>query len=158
MKPTVIHERVELARKDTYEKTICRLPSGWAVMGDVQFLKGYSLLYPDPVVDHLNAFPSFDARNEFLRDMALLGEAVLEVTKAVRINYEMLGNVEPALHAHVFPRYADEPEELRTKPVWFYDWNAAPKFDPVAHRGLQTAIHDTLIQKYRELGIELPSR
>ncbi len=156
MKPTVIHERVELARKGTYDKVICRLPSGWAVMGDVQFLKGYSLLYPDPVVDHLNAFPSFAARNEFLRDMALLGEAVLEVTKAVRINYEMLGNIEPALHAHVFPRYNTEPEALRTKPVWFYDWDKAPKFDPHADRPLQTAIRDTLLEKYRALGIKLP--
>ena len=41
--------------------------------------------------------------------MARLGHAVLEVTGALRINYAMFGNVEPALHAHVFPRYATSP-------------------------------------------------
>jgi diadenosine tetraphosphate (Ap4A) HIT family hydrolase len=54
---------------------------------------------------------------------------VLEATWADRINYEILGNSEPALHAHLFPRYADEPEDKRRMPAWFYDWEAAPEFD-----------------------------
>ena len=49
---------------------------------------------------------------------------------AVRINHEILGNLEPALHVHVFPRFETEPETLRTRPVWFYDWDNAPAFDP----------------------------
>ena len=40
--------------------------------------------------------------------MAGLGDAVLLVTGAERINYEILGNVEPALHAHVIPRHTNE--------------------------------------------------
>ena len=47
----------------------------------------------------------------------------------MRINYEILGNLEPALHAHLFPRYASEPDGLRQGPIWHYDWNAAPPFD-----------------------------
>ena len=125
---TIIHQRVELARKGEYEKTICRLTSGWAVLGDVQFLRGYSLLLPDPVVPHLNALSPI-ARSQFLSDMALLGQAVLNVTGALRINYEILGNQDPALHAHVFPRFDNEPAELKTRPVWFYDWKAGPGFD-----------------------------
>lgn len=125
---TLIHQRVALAREGRYEKTICRLTSGWAVLGDVQFLRGYSLLLPDPVVPHLNALTPA-ARTQFLSDMALLGQAVLNITKAVRINYEILGNQDPALHAHVFPRYDTEPPELKTRPVWFYDWKAGPGFD-----------------------------
>jgi hypothetical protein len=61
--------------------------------------------------------------------MVVIGDALLEVTGAIRINYEILGNLEPALHAHIVPRYADEPEHLRTKPIWLYDWKAAPPFD-----------------------------
>jgi diadenosine tetraphosphate (Ap4A) HIT family hydrolase len=34
--------------------------------------------------------------------------------RALRINYAIFGNLEPALHAHVHPRYADEPEAMRT--------------------------------------------
>jgi diadenosine tetraphosphate (Ap4A) HIT family hydrolase len=111
------------------------MPSGWAVLGEWQELEGYCLLYPDPVVPHLNAMTG-KAREQFLHDMARLGDAVLKVTGALRINYEMLGNLEPALHAHVLPRYANEREELRTKPVWFYDWSAGPQFDPARHRPL----------------------
>ena len=140
---TVIHKRVDEARRNENPKVIARMASGWAVLGDVQFLRGYSLLLPDPVVPHLNALQGA-ARAQFLADMAALGDAVLRVTGAVRVNYEMLGNLEPALHAHVFPRFADEAPELRTRPVWFYDWDSAPKFDATAHRELMEAIRAEL--------------
>ncbi len=125
---TLIHQRVAACRNGHYPKAICRTRSGWAVLGDVQFLRGYCLLLPDPVVPHLNALDN-KTRKTFLHEMSVLGDAVLHLTGALRINYEILGNVEPALHAHVFPRYADEPEDLRLKPVWFYDWEGAPAFD-----------------------------
>ena len=126
--PTLIHERVRLCQAGDYPKAICRLSSGWVVLGDVQFLRGYSLLLPDPVVPHLNAMEP-EARKTFLFEMSVVGEVILEITGALRINYEMLGNIEPALHAHIFPRFEDEPADFRTKPVWLYDWDNAPVFD-----------------------------
>ncbi|MBD2059941.1 hypothetical protein H6F88_28790 [Oculatella sp. FACHB-28] len=125
---TLIHRRVEEARQGVNPTVICRVPSGWVVLGDIQFLRGYSLLLPDPVVPDLNALP-MEQRISFLQDMTILGDALLEVTGAIRINYEILGNSEAALHAHVFPRYVTEPEEKRRKPVWFYDWQSAPLLD-----------------------------
>ncbi len=68
----------------------------------------------------------------------------MEVTGATRINYEILGNSEAALHAHVFPRYATEPEELRRKPAWFYDWDMAPRFDWERDRPLMNAITEAI--------------
>ena len=109
--PTLIHRRVEAARCGKHPSLVARLPSGWAVLGDKQVLKGYCLLLPDPVVPHLNALTGAD-RLQFLGDMAKLGDAILHVTGAVRINYEMLGNLEPALHAHVVPRHFNEPVTL----------------------------------------------
>ena len=50
--------------------------------------------------------------------MVLIGDALLEATDAFRINYEILGNEEPALHAHIIPRYMNEPEKSRRYPVW----------------------------------------
>ena len=91
------------------------------MLGDVQFLRGYSLLLPDPVVVSLNDLTR-EGREQFLYEMSVLGDALLAVTDAYRINYEILGNSEPALHAHVFPRYQSEPEEKRRMPAWFYDW------------------------------------
>jgi hypothetical protein len=51
---TLIHERVDEARRGLSVQVICRLSSGWAVLGDSQFIPGYSLLLPDPVVPSLN--------------------------------------------------------------------------------------------------------
>ena len=141
--PTLIHERVRQCQTGKYPKTICRLSSGWVVLGDVQFLHGYSLLLPDPVVPHLNAMIE-SARKMFLYEMSVVGDVILEVTKAVRINYEMLGNVEPALHAHIFPRFENEPEELRLKPVWLYDWENSPKFDASQDKEMMLAIAEGL--------------
>ena len=126
--PTAIHRQVEAARRGELERVVARMLSGWAVLGDPQITRGYCLLLPDPVVRDLNALTG-DERRQFLGDMAALGDAVLAVTGAERINYEILGNVEPALHAHVIPRHATEDPELRKKPVWLHDWTAAPPLD-----------------------------
>ena len=140
---TQIHQFVEEAKAQRLDRLIGRMDSGWAVLGPVQVVEGYCLLLPDPVVPHLNSLRG-DTREQFLTDMARLGDAVLAVTGAARINYEILGNLEPALHAHVFPRFSDEPEELRTKPIWFYDWESAPKFDPNLHAHLLKEIKQEL--------------
>lgn len=143
---TLIHERVIQCQSGTYPKAICRLSSGWVVLGDVQFLRGYSLLLPDPVVPHLNAMDA-ESRKNFLYEMSVVGDVILEVTGAARINYEMLGNVEPALHAHIFPRFEDEAENLRLKPVWFYDWDNAPAFDLIRDREIMDSIAQGLEQR-----------
>jgi diadenosine tetraphosphate (Ap4A) HIT family hydrolase len=142
---TAIHRRVAALRAGEDPTLIARLRSGWAVLGTQQFLRGYCLLLPDPVVPHLNAMDGAH-RAEFLADMARLGDAVLAVTGALRINYAIFGNVEPALHAHVIPRYRDEPEALRTAHPWAYDWNAAPAFDAAALALLREQIADALAQ------------
>ena len=97
------------------------------------------LFRSDPVVGHLNDLPE-PARCVFLRDMAALGDALLAVTGALRINYAMFGNLEPALHAHAFPRYADEPAATRTAQPWALDWSAAPPFSAREHDDLKMRI------------------
>ena len=117
--PTLIHRRVKAAREGKNPTVICKMPSGWAVLGDRQFIPGYALLLPDPVVGDLNELKGRE-RTQFLDDMALIGDALLELTDSYRINYEILGNHDPALHAHIFPRYISEPERSRQRPVWMY--------------------------------------
>ncbi|MEB2646133.1 HIT family protein [Pseudomonas canadensis] len=135
----LITERVAQARNSTNDKVICRMASGWAVMGDVQFLPGYCLLLPDPVVASLNDLDT-EARTAYLLDMARLGDAVLQATGALRMNYEILGNSEPELHCHLFPRYASEPDDKRTMPAWFYDWKNAQPYAEVDHGEMRKAI------------------
>jgi diadenosine tetraphosphate (Ap4A) HIT family hydrolase len=112
-------------------------------MGDPQVLPGYCLLLPDPVVPHLNALPAA-AQAAFLADMARLGDAVFARTGAVRINYALFGNVEPALHAHVFPRLANEPPGHREAHPWSYDWSRARPFDAALDGALQHALRADL--------------
>jgi diadenosine tetraphosphate (Ap4A) HIT family hydrolase len=137
--PTAIHRRVAALREGRDPTCVARLASGWAVLGDPQVLAGYCLLLPDPVVPTLNDLDGV-ARARFLGDMAVLGDAVQAATGALRINYAMFGNLEPALHAHVFPRYVDEPAGLGTAHPWAYDWAAAPAFDAAAHGTLRARI------------------
>lgn len=144
--PNAIDELVEACQSGQTPRLIARLKSGWAVMGEIQVMPGYCLLVPDPVVANLNVLQG-DLRTDFMRDMARLGDAVMAVTECVRINYEILGNLEPALHAHVIPRYSTEDEELRTQPIWLHDWDAAPRFDPEdeQHIGLRESIRQQLL-------------
>jgi diadenosine tetraphosphate (Ap4A) HIT family hydrolase len=143
---TIIHRRVDALRASQDPAVIARVRSGWAILASTQVLTGYSLLLPDPVVPHLNALQGA-ARTQFLADMSALGDALLEVTGAVRINYAIFGNLDPALHAHVFPRYADEPEAVRTQQPWAHDWESAPRFDAAVHAGLIERIRAALAQR-----------
>ena len=140
---TAIHRMVDACRAGANPAVLARLASGWAVLGDHQVLPGYCVLLADPPVAHLNELSEAD-RNQFLSDMGRLGAAVLQATGAVRINYAIFGNLEPALHAHVHPRYADEPAAQRVSNPWSYDWTAAPRFDPVTHAPLLAKIRQHL--------------
>jgi diadenosine tetraphosphate (Ap4A) HIT family hydrolase len=150
---TVIHEQVLAAREGREPRVITRLYSGWVLFGEQQFVRGYTLLLPDPVVPSINALGSKE-RTQFLTDMTKVGDALLKVCGALRINYAIFGNVEPALHAHVIPRYLDEPEEKRLAQPWAYDWNAAPRFD-------RQALHDlaeSLRHELNRMGVTKPMR
>ena len=137
--PTAIHTMVERCRAADYPSAVARLRSGWVVMGERQVLTGYCLLLPDPVVPHLNAL-SAELRGQFLSDMALIGDVLLAVTAGLRINYAIYGNVDPALHAHIFPRRSEEPEATRTAQPWALDWNAAPSYSEAVHGELKRTI------------------
>jgi len=146
--PTLIHERVALARENQNPTVICQMPSGWAVLGDSQFLRGYCLLLADPVVPSLNAM-ELPHRAQFLSDMALLGDALLACTDSYRINYEILGNQDPALHAHIFPRYRSEPAEYIGVPVWYYpkELRQSVKIDYARDQSLIDSLRETITSR-----------
>jgi diadenosine tetraphosphate (Ap4A) HIT family hydrolase len=138
---TLIHERVALARSGDNPTRVARLASGWVVLGDSQLLPGYCVLLSDPVVGSINEL-SGSERARFLADMVAIGDALLAVTDAYRINYEIQGNGDPALHAHIFARYLSEDAERRRCPVWMYDpaLRDAKPFDPAEHAELGAAL------------------
>jgi diadenosine tetraphosphate (Ap4A) HIT family hydrolase len=140
---TAIHRRVAEARAGRDQTVLARCASGWAVFGHQQIVPGYLLLLPDPVVPDLNALTP-ERRSQFLLDMSQIGDALMRVSVPVRVNYAIFGNVEPALHAHVIPRFRSEPAHMQTQHPWAYDWNAAPVFDPVASAPLIEALRAEL--------------
>jgi diadenosine tetraphosphate (Ap4A) HIT family hydrolase len=123
--PTIIHERVELARQGKNPTVVCRLRSGWVVLGDDQRLRGYTLLLADPIRDNLNDLSAED-RMCFLMDMTSIGDALLEVLHPSLINYSILGNTDRALHVHIHPRYdSEDPDKRRTHAI-IYHWLKLP--------------------------------
>lgn len=143
MKANLIEQRVELARKGENPYVIRRLASGWLVIGDVQAPPGYCLVLADPVVESLNSLSEAD-RITYSLDVARVGDALLEVTGAFRINYETWGNLEPALHTHITPRYLSEPPlKRRMAPGRAYSRFWARKFDP--------AVDGEFVRRMREV-------
>ncbi len=118
-------DRIGAALRGENPTVLRRLTSGFAVIGDVQFLPGYSVLLADePDVQRLSDLPRAK-RLSFLSDMDQLGEAVERVCRRLdpvfrRVNLEILGNTDPFLHAHVWPRFEWEPADMVGKPVWLY--------------------------------------
>lgn len=137
--PTAIHRMVESCRAGACPRLVAKMSSGWLILAERQVFNGYCLLLPDPVVPDLNALGGA-LRGRFLEDMALAGDALLAATQAVRVNYALFGNVEPALHAHLFPRGALEPPHLRSLHPWELDWGLAAPFDSATHGELQRRI------------------
>src|SRR5512144_3401663 len=88
--PTAIHRRVADARAGRDNTLLGRCASGWAVFGQRQFVPGYLLLLPDPVVPDLNALTP-ERRSQFLLDMSHLVVALVRTTAPLRINYAIFG-------------------------------------------------------------------
>ncbi|WP_326647499.1 MULTISPECIES: diadenosine tetraphosphate hydrolase [unclassified Streptomyces] len=118
-------DRIGSALRGENPAVLRRLEAGFAVLGDVQFLPGYSvLLADDATVQRLSDLPRA-RRLAFLSDMDQLGEAVERACARLdpafrRVNLEILGNTDGFLHAHVWPRFEWEPAELVSMPVWLY--------------------------------------
>ena len=118
-------DRIGSALRGENPGVMARLPASFATIGDVQWLPGYCvLLADDPSVSRLTELPPV-RRLEFLASMEQLGAAVESACRELdpafrRVNLEILGNTDPYLHAHVWPRYEWEPADLVGKPVWLY--------------------------------------
>jgi diadenosine tetraphosphate (Ap4A) HIT family hydrolase len=147
-------DRVGAARRGENPMVMVKMRSGWAVIGDTQFLPGYCVLLSDALAaDHLTDLSRAE-RIEFLTDLGLLGEAITDACNGLdpsfrRLNYEILGNTDRFLHAHVFPRYGWEDDELLEGPVWHYPpdrWTSPRDAYSEEHEPLREVITTSLIR------------
>lgn len=139
----MIPSSIEAASKGENPTVICRMSSGWAVLCEWQFLPGYTILLADPPVSSLNEL-QIEESQLFLYDMRIIGDALLETTDAFRINYQILGNLDPFLHAHICPRYQWEKPDLRSGPIEYYNKTKGPMFDLERDRGLMIKVQKAI--------------
>lgn len=109
-------QRIAEIKSDANPFVVTELDTCYVVLGDFQAWRGYTLLLCKDCRPELHDLPP-DRRAKFLQEMSLVAESVWNVFRPVKLNYEMLGNLVPHMHWHLFPRYADDPE--RARPVWF---------------------------------------
>ena len=119
---------------------VATLASSWVTMPEHAALPGYVCL-----VSRVHAVELHDLTGDqaamFMRDARHLAAAVSLVTGAVKLNYEIHGNVLPHLHMHFFPRQRGDRFEGR--PI---DPRIA---EPIYAAGEHAAMRERLI---RELG------
>ncbi len=113
------NDRIGSAERGENPTVMVKMKSGFAVIGDNQFLPGYCLLLGYPKTSSLNEL-NYIERSQFLMDMTIIGDAILEVCSPLRINYSLLMNLDNYLHAHIEARYEWEPEEYRCRPTYSY--------------------------------------
>jgi diadenosine tetraphosphate (Ap4A) HIT family hydrolase len=106
---------IERIRAGNFPDWIAELPRSWLMLGDAQFYRGYCLLLVKQHLTELHAMPRGEA-HEVLDEILAVGRTLAEVLRPLKLNYECLGNQEPHVHWHIFPRYSDDP--MRLGPVW----------------------------------------
>lgn len=114
----LICERIAMIQAGTNPWFVAELATGYVVLGDHQFFRGYTLLLGRAHLPELHDLPRTE-RLQFLAEMSEVAEAVFRWVRPRKLNYEMLGNAEPHLHWHFFPRHADDP--YPGGPSWLVD-------------------------------------
>lgn len=114
-RPCGICALIERCRAETFGDFIAELPNSFVILGDAQFYRGYCLLLAKRHINELHLMPPDEARGLFDEALAV-ARAIAETTRPLKLNYECLGNIEPHVHWHVFPRYPGD--EMRAAPVW----------------------------------------
>jgi diadenosine tetraphosphate (Ap4A) HIT family hydrolase len=114
-RPCGICAMIERLRAGSFPDFVAELPRSWMILGDAQFYRGYCVLFAKRHVVEPHLMPRGEAQ-ELLDEMLAAGKAISAVTLPLKLNYECLGNQEPHVHWHIFPRAAADP--MRLQPVW----------------------------------------
>lgn len=150
-------DRIGSCERGENSMVIARMKSGFAVIGDNQFLPGYCVLLGYPKAESLNELP-LPQRTQFLTDMSLIGDAITMACDPLRINYAIMMNLDRYLHAHIHARYEWEPEEYKVRPCFFYpkEQRNLPEHDysEARHGEVRRRLAATLKQRMQETGNE----
>ena len=114
----LVCDRIELIKKNENKYFVKELESGYVVLADVQYFLGYTIFLSKIHTDELHKLGNKN-RETFLKEMAIVAQAVYNTFVPVKLNYELLGNTDRHLHWHIIPRYGTDPRPETA--IWAID-------------------------------------
>lgn len=120
----LICDRIEMIKNNTNPYFVRELKTGYAVIGDNQHFRGYTLFLYKEHSGKTELFHLEKAERQlFMEEMTIVAEAVSKAFGAEKINYELLGMGDAHLHWHLFPRVSGDIGNFGNHgkgPVWWY--------------------------------------
>jgi len=120
----LICERIELIKQGKNPHFVKELETGYVVIGNGQYFKGYTLFLAKEHVTELHQM-EYETKIKFLEEMSIVQEAVAKAFQAEKMNIELLGNGDAHVHWHLFPRKAGDMKGYGHNgrgPVWWVPW------------------------------------
>lgn len=120
----LICERIKLIKQGKNPHFVKELETGYVVIGDGQYFKGYTLFLAKEHVTELHQM-EYETKIKFLEEMSIVQEAVAKAFQAEKMNIELLGNGDAHVHWHLFPRKAGDMQGYGHNgrgPVWWVPW------------------------------------
>lgn len=118
----LICDRISMIREGKNPYAVKEMETGYAVIGDHQHFRGYTLfLYKEHKTELFQLERA--QKLKFLEEMSVVAEAAAKAFGAEKMNYELLGNGDSHLHWHLFPRKSGDIEDYGNHgkgPVWCY--------------------------------------
>lgn len=116
MQDCMVCQRIESIKREENPFFVQELKTGYVVLGDSQRFRGYTLFLCKECKTELHFLPK-PLREEFLREMALVAEAVYRAFRPEKLHYELLGTGKGVhMHWHLFPRRPGD--TFVPGPVW----------------------------------------
>ena len=141
----LICERIELIKQGKNPHFVKELETGYVVIGDGQYFKGYTLFLAKEHVTELHQM-EYEIKIKFLEEMSIVQEAVAKAFQAEKMNIELLGNGDAHVHWHLFPRKAGDMKGYGHNgrgPVWWVPWEemSSEEYQPKESDLLQLVNH-----------------
>jgi len=127
-------------QEDEYGLAVADLRFSRLFLAKNQYVPGYCFMICRRHVIEPHELTA-DERMMFFDDLALVGKGLQEAFNADKMNYNILGNVVPHLHAHIIPRYFTD--SAPNRPI-----DPTPKDQEVYLSAAEYAERITLIQKH----------
>ncbi|MDE7361582.1 MAG: HIT family protein [Oscillospiraceae bacterium] len=121
----LVCDRIEMIKNGKNPYFVRELETGYAVIGDHQHFKGFTLFLckrHETELFHLDR----EFKMKFLEEMSIVAEAAANAFGAEKMNYELLGMGDAHLHWHLYPRRAGDIGDYGNHgkgPVWWLPMN-----------------------------------